>query len=198
MTEMRTKRWIDFVPKFIDVYRHTKHPSINCPPYDAFYGRTDILLDQEEAPSFDEHRQLVRDTTRFWLNKTADEMVSRAQKIVGGWEPAVGDVVWLLKTLQKSAIRSKAEKLSPKYLETKYRIIGVNERKRFQLESLDGSPLPYKKNEFSRGHIACYKTKGKNSTTETNIVEEIESGSDENLEDRSVSPRSARKIDQRL
>jgi len=109
-----------------DVYCHMKHPSINCPPYTAFYGRTDILyyslpgatigdylLDKEEAPSFDEYREQLRDTTEKFLDKTADGMIARAQK-KGIWEPVIGEEVWLLKRLRKKTFLSNTKLIARK------------------------------------------------------------------------------------
>jgi len=87
------------VEHFLDVYRHTKHPSINRPPYDAFTGRTDILLDQEEAPTFEDHRECIQEETKKWLDKTADNMLARAGKKSSTWLPEVGDIVLLVRTL---------------------------------------------------------------------------------------------------
>jgi transposase InsO family protein len=76
LTKKNTKCWIDFLEHFIEVYRHTKHPSTNCAPYTAFYGRTNILyyileeipieiylLNKEEALTFEKHGNSIRETT---------------------------------------------------------------------------------------------------------------------------------------
>jgi hypothetical protein len=120
-------------------------------------------LDKDTAPSFEEHREALWSTTKFWLDKTADGMLKRAKYKTGRWIPNVGDSVWLVKDLkQKKPIRTKAEKLSSHYFKTSYRIIEVTANNRYKLEAEDGSVLPFSTKDFHRPHIALKKL-GENS-----------------------------------